>query len=230
MTTRSQDILKKTAAAAALDAIKGCPVIGVGSGSTVNCFIDALAGIKTQIEAAVPSSNETERRLRAAGIPIGDLNSLDSVPVYVDGADECNDFLSLVKGGGGALTREKIVASAAKRFVCIIDKSKHVKRLGAFPIAVEVIPMARSCVARQIVRLGGDPHYREGFTTDNGNVILDVYGLNLDEPIKMESELNNIPGVVANGIFAKRGADRVLMATGDGIIVLDRPTSKESDI
>jgi ribose 5-phosphate isomerase A len=203
---------KKQAAEAALEYIELGMVLGVGSGSTVNYFIEALKHVKGKIEAAVPSSNETAARLKALSIPLVDLNSVGELPLYVDGADEVNTAKQLIKGGGGALTREKIIAACAKKFVCIADSSKKVDLLGAFPVAIEVIPMARSYVARKIVALGGDPVYRQGFVTDNGNVIIDVHNLKILNPIELEQKLNNITGVVTNGIFAMRPADVVLFA------------------
>lgn len=207
----SQNEAKKRAAIQALSYIKEDMIIGVGTGSTVNYFIEALAGIKNRIEGAVSSSVETTARLKALAIPVIDLNSVTELPLYVDGADEVNTAKQMIKGGGGALTREKIVASVAKQFVCIVDPAKCVDLLGNYPIPIEVIPMARSYVARQIVALGGDPVYREGLITDNGNVILDVYNLKLLDPLAMEFELNRIIGVVENGIFAARTADVVLV-------------------
>ncbi len=208
---------KKAAAKAALEFIKEDMIIGVGSGSTVHHFIDALASVKARIEGAVATSDESARRLQALSIPIMDLNSVGELQLYVDGADEINHARQMIKGGGGALTREKIVATASKKFVCIIDESKVVDLLGEFPVAVEVIPMARSYVARQIVLLGGDPVYREGFVTDNGNVILDVYNLKILEPRMMEEKLKSITGVVDNGVFAKRTADVVLIGGENGV-------------
>ncbi|HAT1595916.1 TPA: ribose-5-phosphate isomerase RpiA [Legionella pneumophila] len=209
--------LKIKAAKAAIAYIEDDMVIGVGTGSTVNFFIKELAAIKHKIEACVASSKATEALLRAEGIPVIDLNSVQDLPVYVDGADEVNERGEMIKGGGGALTREKIVANVATQFICIVDESKVVKRLGEFPVAVEVIPMARSFVARQIVKLGGDPEYREGFVTDNGNIILDVFNLNFSTPMALEDSLNVIPGVVENGVFAKRLADKVLVASASGV-------------
>lgn len=203
---------KRLAAEAALQYLKDDTVIGVGSGSTVAYFIQALAGIKGRIEGAVASSVATANQLKALGIPVLDLNSVRELPVYVDGADEINQAKQMIKGGGAALTREKIIATVAKQFVCIADASKRVDLLGEFPVAVEVIPMARSYVARQIVQLGGDPVYREGVITDNGNVILDVYGLKLLEPRLMEDTLKAMVGVVESGIFAHRTADVLLLA------------------
>lgn len=213
-----QEQLKKSVAVAALQYIESGVVIGVGSGSTVNHFIDALKSVKGKIEAAVASSVVTERKLKELSIPVVDLNSAGELSIYIDGADEINPYKQMIKGGGGALTREKIIAAASKKFICIVDKSKQVDLLGQFPVAVEVIPMARSYVARQIVKLGGDPEYRQGFVTDNGNVILDVHNLKILNPIELEDKLNNITGVVMNGIFAKRCADVVLVATQEGIV------------
>ncbi|KTD76521.1 ribose-5-phosphate isomerase RpiA [Legionella waltersii] len=212
--------LKIQAAKAALAFIEEDSIIGVGTGSTVNCFIKELAAIKQKIEACVASSIATEKLLREIGIPVVDLNSVPDLPIYIDGADEVTEQGEMIKGGGGALTREKIVASVAQQFICIVDQSKVVKRLGEFPIAVEVIPMARSYVAREIVKLGGDPQYREGFTTDNGNIILDVFNMNLMPLTLLEDKMNVIPGVVENGLFAKRIADKVLVASPEGIINL----------
>ncbi|KGP62996.1 ribose 5-phosphate isomerase [Legionella norrlandica] len=209
--------LKTKAARAAIAYIEDDMVIGVGTGSTVNCFIKELAAIKHRIDACVASSKATEALLRKAGIPVIDLNSVKELPIYIDGADEVNAHGEMIKGGGGALTREKIVANVAAQFICIVDESKVVKHLGEFPIAVEVIPMARSFVARQIVKLGGDPEYREGFITDNGNIILDVFNLDLSTPMALEDGINIIPGVVENGVFAKRLADRVLVASETGV-------------
>ncbi len=208
---------KRLAAEAALEYVEDDAVIGVGTGSTVNLFIDALADMRHRIAGAVSSSEATTRRLEERGIEVMDLNSAGRLPVYIDGADEANRFLQLIKGGGGALTREKIVASASDRFVCVADEGKLVEVLGAFPLPVEVIPMARSTVARELVRLGGRPELREGFTTDNGNIILDVYGLSITEPLKLEQRLNNIPGVVTNGIFALRPADLLLVGRDTGV-------------
>lgn len=213
-----QDQLKKAVAQAALEYIEHGIVLGVGSGSTVNHFIDALKSVKHKIEAAVASSIVTEKKLKELSIPVVDLNSAGDLSLYIDGADEINPYKQMIKGGGGALTREKIVAAVAKKFVCIIDQNKEVDLLGHFPVAIEVVPMARSYVARQIVALGGDPEYRQGFVTDNGNVILDVYNLKILNPIELEEKLNNITGVVMNGIFAKRAADVVLVATQNGVV------------
>ena len=192
-------------------------IIGIGTGSTANHFIDFLAGIKGKIDGTVASSRASAERLAAHGIPVLDLNSVDGLSVYIDGADESNHYLHLIKGGGGALTREKIVAACARKFVCIADGSKLVDILGAFPLPIEVIPMARSMVARELVKRGGQPVYREGFTTDNGNIILDVHNMEIMEPVKLEQELNNIPGVVTVGLFAKRPADVLLLGMEDGI-------------
>lgn len=216
----TQDQLKQAAAQKALDYIEDDIVVGVGTGSTVNFFIDALATIKHKIEGAVASSEATAQRLKAHLIPVYDLNTVSQLPVYIDGADEANGGLQLIKGGGGALTREKIIAAVADKFICIIDKSKQVSMLGEFPLPVEVLPMARSYVAREIVKLGGDPVYREGFVTDNGNIILDIHNLKIMEPIKLEQQLNNIVGVVTNGLFAARGADCLLVASNAGVDTL----------
>ncbi len=209
--------LKVKAAQAALAYIEDDMIVGVGTGSTVNLFIKELTAIKHRIDACVSSSKATEALLRGVGIPVIDLNSVSELPVYIDGADEVNQYGEMIKGGGGALTREKIVASVAKQFICIVDESKVVVQLGRFPVAVEVIPMARSYVARQIVKLGGDPEYREGFVTDNGNIILDVYNLSIDVPQNLEDRIKAITGVVDNGLFAHRVADTVLVASVDGV-------------
>lgn len=201
---------KMQVAEAALGFVVEDSIVGVGTGSTANYFIDALAGMKDRIRGAVASSEASAERLRGHGIEVFDLNSVDRIPVYVDGADEVNNYKEMIKGGGGALTREKIVAAVADDFICIVDDSKLVKRLGRFPLPVEVIPMARSYVARKLTGLGGRPEYREGFVTDNGNIILDVHNLEIDNPIRMEEEINNIVGVVTNGLFARRPATQVL--------------------
>ena len=201
------DEKKQLAAKAAMQHVVRGAVIGVGTGSTANHFVDALAEIKGDIEGTVASSQATADRLKSHGIPVLDLNSVDDIPIYVDGADESNHYLHLIKGGGGALTREKIIAAVAKKFVCIADETKLVDVLGTFPLPVEVIPMARSYVARELVKLGGTPVYREGFVTDNGNVILDVHNLSISEPVKLEEAINHITGVVTNGLFARRPAD-----------------------
>ncbi|TCS44003.1 ribose-5-phosphate isomerase RpiA [Reinekea marinisedimentorum] len=220
----TQDELKKLVAQAALDYIKPQiqpnAIIGVGTGSTANCFIDALATRKDDFKGAVASSDATAERLQQHGIEVFDMNDVESLAVYVDGADEANRKLELVKGGGGALTREKIVASISEKFICIADESKAVETLGGFPLPVEVIPMARSAVARQIVKLGGNPVYREGVVTDNGNVILDVHGLKITDAKKLEAALNNIVGVVTNGLFAHRPADVLLLGTAGGVKTL----------
>ena len=213
----SQDALKKAAAEAALDYVQAGTIIGIGTGSTANHFIDALATVKHKIEGTVASSVASAERLKKHGIPVLSLNNVDDMALYVDGADEANRHLQLIKGGGGALTREKIVAAVAKKFVCIADESKLVDILGTFPLPIEVIPMARSYVARQIVKMGGQPLFREGFITDNGNIILDVRNLKIMEAAKLESELNNIAGVVTNGIFALRPADVLLLGTAQGV-------------
>jgi ribose 5-phosphate isomerase A len=210
-----QDDLKKQAAEAALDYVEG-GVIGVGTGSTVNHFIDALAGIKGRIEGAVSSSEVSTERLKRHGIPVFDLNAVGELALYVDGADEANGRLELIKGGGGALTREKIVAAASRKFVCIADESKLVEVLGRFPLPVEVIPMARSYVARELVRLGGTPVWREGFVTDNGNLILDVQNLEITDPKGLEQRINAIAGVVTVGIFALRPADVLILGSAQG--------------
>lgn len=216
-TLMTKDAGKKAAAEAALDYIEEGMVVGVGSGSTVEYFISALKSVKGKIDGAVASSIATENLLKALSIPVLDLNSAGEIPIYVDGADEINSARQMIKGGGGALTREKIIATVARKFICIVDDSKFVDLLGEFPVAVEVLPMARSYVARQIVQLGGDPVYREGFVTDNGNVILDVYNLKLLEPRVIEEKLKAIVGVVENGIFARRKADVVLLGSGTGV-------------
>jgi ribose 5-phosphate isomerase A len=212
----TQDEMKKAAAKAALDYVETGTIIGIGTGSTANHFIDLLAGIKGRIEGTVASSVASAERLKKHGIPVFDLNAVGDLSLYVDGADESSRHLHLIKGGGGALTREKIVAAASKMFVCIADESKLVDVLGKFPLPVEVIPMARSYVARQIVKLGGQPVLREGFTTDNGNVILDVHNLKIMNPVELEGKLNNIVGVVTNGLFAMRPADVLILGTPNG--------------
>lgn len=208
---------KKAAAIEALAYVSEDSIIGVGTGSTANYFIEELAKIKGRIEGAIPSSKATQAKLEQHHIPIIDLNSVSSIPLYVDGADEINHFLQMIKGGGGALTREKIVASVAKQVICIADETKLVDVLGTFPLPIEVIPMARSLVGREIVKLGGNPQYREGFITDNGNIILDVYGLSILKPMELEQRINNIPGVVTVGLFAYRPADILLLATSQGV-------------
>ena len=210
-----QDARKKAAAEAALAYVDPEAILGVGTGSTVNFFIDALEPLRHRLKGAVSSSVASTRKLEALGIPVLDLNEVAEIPVYVDGADEVTPGLAMIKGGGAALTREKIIAAVATRFVCITDASKVVDRLGAFPLPVEVIPMARSYVARELVKLGGRPAYRVGTVTDNGNHVLDVSGLDLSVPAQVEERINNITGVVTNGLFARRGAD-VLLVAGDG--------------
>jgi ribose 5-phosphate isomerase A len=216
------DAKKKAAAHAALEFVQDGMMVGVGTGSTVNHFIDALAGQRHRISGAVSSSEASTARLRTAGIEVVALNDAGDLSLYVDGADEATRHLHLIKGGGGALTREKIVAAASRRFVCIIDDSKLVSVLGRFPLPVEVIPMARSLVARRLVALGGQPVYREGFTTDNGNVILDVHNLKIPDPPALEAEIGLLAGVVSVGLFARRGADLLLVAGGDGVKTLKR--------
>jgi ribose 5-phosphate isomerase A len=214
--------LKKLAAEAALTYVKDDAVVGVGTGSTVNHFIEALAARKARIEATVASSEASAARLRALHIPVKELNDTDGCDLYVDGADEVTEHLAMIKGGGAALTREKIVAQASKTFVCIADVSKLVPVLGKFPLPVEVIPMARSFVARQLVKLGGMPELRQGVVTDNGNLILDVRGLTIMKPVELETEINQIPGVVTNGIFARRPADVLLLAGPEGVRTIKR--------
>ncbi|MDF1677443.1 MAG: ribose-5-phosphate isomerase RpiA [Legionellaceae bacterium] len=212
--------LKQKVAEAALEHLDNdITVLGIGTGSTIAYFIQALATIKHRIEGCVASSEETALALREVGLPVIELAVATPLLLYVDGADEVTHHRSMIKGGGGALTREKIIANAAKQFICLVDESKVVRRLGSFPVAVEVLPLARSMVARELVKLGGDPVYREGFVTDNGNCILDVFHLNLDEPMKMESAIKLLPGVVENGIFAKRSADKVLVGGKLGVDV-----------
>jgi ribose 5-phosphate isomerase A len=213
----TQDELKKLVAEAALKHIVEDAVVGVGSGSTVNLFIDALAKIKGRIEGAVAASEASAERLKKHGIRVLDLNSVNELPVYVDGADEITEHLHMIKGGGGALTREKIVAAVARKFVCICDGSKLVQVLGKFPLPVEVIPMARSHVGREMVKRKAQPVLRENFKTDNGNLILDCHGLTILDPPALEAELNGITGVVTNGLFARRGADLLLLGTPDGV-------------
>ena len=209
--------MKQAAAKAAIALVPDDCVLGVGSGSTANFFIAELAGIKRRIEGAVASSEATAKRLRDLGIRVMDLNGVSELPVYVDGADEVTRHLAMIKGGGGALTREKIVAAVAGKFICIADTSKRVDILGTFPLPVEVIPMARAYVARELAKLGGQPRLREGFTTDNGNVILDVSGLRIPDPVGLETAINNIAGVVTSGLFARRGADVLLLGTNSGV-------------
>jgi ribose 5-phosphate isomerase A len=212
----TQDEMKRLAAQAAVKYVGAGGIIGVGTGSTVNHFIDLLAPIKHRIDGAVSSSEASTARMKALGIPVVELNSAGELDLYVDGADESNHQLQLIKGGGGALTREKIVAAASRKFVCIADGTKLVDVLGAFPLPVEVIPMARSYVARQLVHLGGNPVWREHFVTDNGNLILDVHNLQIMEPISLEQQINNIAGVVTVGLFAMRPADVLILGTEQG--------------
>jgi len=215
------DEKKQQVAKKALEYVVEDTIIGIGTGSTANYFVDALATIKHKIEGTVASSNVTAERLKSHGIPVFELNGVNEISVYIDGADESNRYLHLIKGGGGALTREKIVAAASKRFVCIADDSKLVEVLGKFPLPIEVIPMARSYVARQLVKMGGKPVWRDGFITDNGNVILDVHNLQIIEPVKLETQINELTGVVTNGLFAARRADVLLLGSQDGVKVLD---------
>jgi len=217
----SQDTRRQRAAAAALGHVRAGTVIGVGTGSTVNFFIDALAASSERIAGAVSSSEASTRRLQAHGIPVLDLNEVEALEVYVDGADEATRDLHLIKGGGAALTREKIVAAVSRRFVCIVDEAKLVDRLGRFPLPVEVIPMARNYVARELARLGGVPVWREGTETDNGGHILDVHGLSIEDPVALEREVNQLAGVVTVGLFAQRGADLLLVGSDSGVQALE---------
>jgi len=218
----TQDELKQAAARAALAYVPFGGVLGVGTGSTANCFIAELGRVKHKFDAAVASSEATAQRLKALGIEVVDLNTVIELEAYVDGADEITRDLAMIKGGGGALTREKIVAAVSRTFVCIADASKLVDVLGRFPLPVEVIPMARSYVARELVKLGGEPEWRPNFLTDNGNVILDVYNLEILRPAELESAINHIPGVVTNGLFARRGADVLLLGTEGGVETIKR--------
>jgi ribose 5-phosphate isomerase A len=218
----TQDELKQAVAREAIKHVVEDAVVGVGTGSTANFFIDELAKIKNRISGAVASSDRSAERLKGHGIRLFDLNSVNELPVYIDGADEITEHLAMIKGGGGALTREKIVAAVAKKFVCIADESKLVPVLGRFPLPVEVIPMARAYVARQMVKLGGRPELRENFTTDNGNIVLDVRGLSILNPVELETAINNIAGVVTNGLFARRGADVLLLGTKAGVKAIAR--------
>ena len=213
----SQDDLKRAVAKAAVEYVPIDCIVGVGTGSTANFFIDELARIKHKVRGAVASSEASAKRLQGHGIEVLSLNDAGDLPVYVDGADEITRHLHMVKGGGGALTREKIVAAASKKFICLCDASKLVDVLGKFPLPIEVIPMARSYLAREVVRLGGQPKLREGFTTDNGNIILDVHNLSIMNPVELETALNQLAGVVTNGLFARRGADVLLLGTPDGV-------------
>jgi ribose 5-phosphate isomerase A len=212
----TQDEMKKAAAIKALDYINADTIVGVGTGSTVNHFIDALATMKDKIIGAVSSSEDSTIRLKAYGIEVFDLNNVDGIDVYVDGADEISPHMHMIKGGGAALTREKIVAAVAKTFICIADDTKQVPMLGRFPLPVEVIPMARSYVARELVKLGGDPVYRQGVITDNGNVIIDVHNLTIMDPKALENSINTLAGVVTNGLFANRSANVLIIGTADG--------------
>ncbi len=218
----TQDDLKQAVAREAIRYVVDGAVIGVGSGSTAHFFIDELAKMKNRIAGAVASSEKTAERLKRHGIRLLDLNGVDELPVYIDGADEITEHLAMIKGGGGALTREKVVAAVAKKFVCIADESKLVPVLGKFPLPVEVTPMARAYVARQMVRLGGQPKLREGFVTDNGNIVLDVWGLSILNPVELETAINNVTGVVTNGLFARRGADVLLLGNQSGVKTMTR--------
>jgi ribose 5-phosphate isomerase A len=218
----TQDELKQAVAREAIKHVIEDAVVGVGTGSTANFFIDELAKIKGRITGAVASSDRSAERLKSHGIRLYDLNSVNELPVYIDGADEITEHLAMIKGGGGALTREKIVAAAARKFVCIADESKLVPVLGKFPLPVEVIPMARAYVARQMVKLGGQPELRANFTTDNGNIVLDVRGLSILNPVELETAINQIAGTVTNGLFARRGADVLLLGTKTGVRAIAR--------
>ena len=222
----TQDEMKRAVAQAAIDYVvpklEAEDVIGIGTGSTANCFIDALAKHKSAFRSAVASSEASAERLRGIGIDVVDLNSVDGLKFYVDGADEFDPYLNLIKGGGAALTREKIVAGASKEFICIVDQTKQVDILGAFPLPIEVIPMARSFVARELAKLGTQPVYRQGVVTDNGNVILDVFDMEILDPKGLEAQLNNIPGIVTLGLFALRSADLVMMSTPEGVQIINR--------
>jgi ribose 5-phosphate isomerase A len=218
----TQDELKRSVSREAIKHVVEDAVIGVGTGSTTNFFIDELARMRNRIAGAVASSERSAERLKGHGIRVLDLNSVNELPVYIDGADEITEHLAMIKGGGGALTREKIVAAVARKFVCIADESKLVPVLGKFPLPVEVIAMARAYVARQMVKLGGQPKLREGFATDNGNIVLDVWGLSILNPVELETAVNNIPGVVTNGLFARRGADVLLLGTKTGVRTIAR--------
>ena len=219
--TQTQDEQKREVAQAAIQHIPIGSIVGVGTGSTANYFIDELAKVKHKIDGAVASSDDTAQRLKSHHIQVLELNSVSEIPVYVDGADEITEHLHMIKGGGGALTREKIVAATAKKFICVADQSKLVSVLGEFPLPIEVIPMARSYVARELVRLGGHPILREEFTTDNGNIILDVHGLKILNPAELEMDLNHIAGIVTNGLFAKRGANMLILGTNNGVRIIN---------
>ncbi len=216
----SQDDLKLKAAKAALEHIKDFSVLGVGTGSTVNHFIDLLADFRSEIDATISSSEASTSKLKQLGIPVAELNTVGSIETYIDGADEINQQLQMIKGGGGALTREKIIAAASRKFVCIADQSKKVELLGQFPLPIEVIPMARSFVAREIVKIGGQPKLRENFSTDNGNQILDIHNLEILDPIELEKSLNNIAGVVTVGLFAIRKADIAVIGSDSGVTII----------
>jgi ribose 5-phosphate isomerase A len=221
-TAMTQDELKRAVAREAIKHVVEDAVIGVGTGSTADFFIDELAKMRNRIAGAVASSQRSAERLKGHGIRVLDLNSVNELPVYIDGADEITEHLAMIKGGGGALTREKIVAAVARKFVCIADESKLVPVLGKFPLPVEVIAMARAYVARQMVKLGGQPKLRQGFATDNGNIVLDVWGLSILNPVELEATVNNIAGVVTNGLFARRGADVLLLGTKTGVRTIAR--------
>lgn len=217
----NKELAKKTAACAAINFIKNHRVIGVGTGSTVKYFIEALADHKHRLDGAIASSHQTQEQLKAHHIPILELNAVAQLPIYIDGADSFNNLKQLIKGGGGALTREKILANASCEFICIVDSSKQATVLGDFPVPIEVIPMARSYVAREITKLGGQPVYRNGFTTDNGNIILDVHQWEINHPIDLENKLNQIAGIVCNGLFAKRGADKIIISQGKDLKIIN---------
>jgi len=217
-----KDIKKQAVANAAIDYIEYDDIVGVGTGSTVNYFIDYLKPLKNKIAGAVASSIITQKKLEALGIRVLDLNDVSEIPIYIDGADEVNPYFQLIKGGGGALTREKIVAAASKKFICIVDESKLVNTLGKFPLPLEVIPMSRSFVAREIVKYNAMPVWREKFVTDNKNIIIDINNLDISEPIKIEKDLSQIPGVLTVGLFANRGADEVLVSNKDGVYKLEK--------
>ena len=217
-----KEIKKQAVAKAAIDYIEYDDIVGVGTGSTVNYFIDYLKPLKNKISGAVASSIITQKKLEALGIRVLDLNEVSEIPIYIDGADEVNPYFQLIKGGGGALTREKIVASASKKFICIVDESKLVNTLGKFPLPLEVIPMSRSFVAREIVKYNGMPVWREEFVTDNKNIIIDINNLDISEPINTENDLSQIPGVLTVGLFANRGADEVLVSNKDGVYKMEK--------
>jgi ribose 5-phosphate isomerase A len=219
------NILKQAVAEAALDYIEDDCILGVGTGTTINALIELLPKVKSKIDACVASSEATANRLKAAGFQVIDLNVASEVPLYIDGADEVNAHGEMIKGGGGALTREKVLATVARSFLCLVDESKVVTRLGRFPVAVEVLPMARSYVARQLITLEGDPQYREGFVTDNGNIILDIHNLSIMTPLSLEERIKGITGVIDCGIFAHRPADKVLVSsTSNGVSLLEKKT------